>query len=201
METFKKIFLGVVGVIIGGFTIYLGYFGFFKGLNNDHNDYFVGLCTLFTGILAITGVCFTIFNSQRIKNKELLNELDQKSEWRKELMDIASKINISTKDIYRILASLRFIPKGEIEIYDIRINNIFTNDIEVYNFLKRHKDKDFYIISNYIYNDLIEILKNYYKDENKNRSFCEKQLTAKESQKVRLYTLFLLKHHWEYNLI
>ena len=99
-----------MGVIIGGFTIYLGYFGF-KGLNNDHNDYFVGLCTLFTGILAITGVCFTIFNSQRIKNKELLNDLDQKSEWRKELMNIASNTYMTTDDIYRVLASLRYTPK------------------------------------------------------------------------------------------
>ena len=57
-----------MGVIIGGFTIYLGYFGF-KGLNNDHNDYFVGLCTLFTGILAITGVCFTILIVKGLKIK------------------------------------------------------------------------------------------------------------------------------------
>ena len=55
-----------MGVIIGGFTIYLGYFGF-KGLNNDHNDYFVGLCTLFTGILAITGVC--LFLIVKVKKK------------------------------------------------------------------------------------------------------------------------------------
>lgn len=170
-------------------------------LKKEHvlNSVITGACTVISAVIAIIGVHFTINNSRKLKNQELLNELDQKSEWRKELMDIASKVNISTKDIYRILASLRFIPKDEIEIYDIRINNIFTNDIEIYNFLKRHKDKDFYIISNYIYNDLIEILNEYYKDENKNRSFFEKQLTAKESQKVRLYTLFLLKHHWEYN--
>ena len=47
---------------------------------NNNNDIFVGLCTLFTGILAIIGVCFTIFNSQSLKNKELLEEEKLKTE-------------------------------------------------------------------------------------------------------------------------
>lgn len=109
-------FVRIVAIIIIAFVIFLVIFSFYIGFNKGKNDVFVGLCTLFTGILAITGVCFTIFNSQRLKNKELLNELDQKSEWRKELMNIAAKPVMQLEDVYRILASLRFLPKSENEI-------------------------------------------------------------------------------------
>ena len=51
-----------------------------------------------------------------LKIKELLNELDQKSEWRKELMNIAAKPVMNLEDVYRVLASLRFLPKNRIEI-------------------------------------------------------------------------------------
>lgn len=192
METFKKIFLGVVGVIIGGFTIYLGYFGFFKGINNDHNDYFVGLCTLFTGILAITGVCFTIFNSQRIKNKELLNDLDQKSEWRKELMNIASNTYMTTDDIYRVLASLRYTPKIPTE--------------------NRTEKNDFDHMTRIIYDELYKMLKSKYnklinsniielQDKN-NETYIKKEifLDYEDIEVIRLYTKYLLKHHWEINI-
>lgn len=189
METFKKFFLGVVGVIIGGFTIYLGYVGFFKNLNNGRNDHFVGLCTLFTGILAITGVCFTIFNSQRLKNQELLNELDQKSEWRKELMNIAAKPVMQLEDVYRILASLRFLPKSKDEIEGKCI--------------KKSKQKEFDIISNFIYKKLNiilnKILQGSITEKTYTQNFLSIPLSIKDSEKIRLYTKFLLKHHWEYN--
>ena len=209
METFKKIFIRVVGAIIGGFTIYLGYVGFFEDLNNDENDHFVGLCTLFTGILAITGVCFTIFNSQRLKNKELLNELDQKSEWRKELMNIAAKPVMQLEDVYRILASLRFLPKDEDEIEGNKKKKI-----------KKSEQKEFDEISNYIYKQLIKKISDFYFNNNINinmtleKESSEKESSEKESsekeissysfnilnsEEIRQYVKFLLKHHWEYN--
>lgn len=197
METFKNFFLGVVGVIIGGFTIYLGYVGLFENLNNDQNDHFVGLCTLFTGILAITGVCFTIFNSERLKNKELLNELDQKSEWRKELMNIAAKPVMQLEDVYRILASLRFLPKSKDEVEGNKKKNI-----------KESEQKDFDEISNYIYKELIKKISDFYFNNNINKTL-EKEKSEKEiscynfnilnSEEIRQYVKFLLKHHWEYN--
>ena len=57
-----------------------------------------------------------LYESEKLKNKELLNELDQKSEWRKELMNVASKPILQIEDVYRILASLRFLPKSKDEI-------------------------------------------------------------------------------------
>lgn len=226
METFKKFFLGVVGVIIGGFTIYLGYFGFFKGINNDKNDYFVGLCTLLTGILAITGVCFTIYfnqkikdkelyEAQKLKNQELLNELDQKSEWRKELMNIAAKPVMQLEDVYRILASLRFLPKSENEIKgEESEQQKEQNERQSYEEGKKGEEdkgnrkvgsdqKEFDVISNYIYKKLNTMLNsslgNFSVDETLTDEALKRTFTIRKSEEIRLYTKFLLKHHWEYN--
>lgn len=153
---------------------------------DKRDDVFVGLCTLFTGILAIIGVCFTIFNSQRLKNKELLNELDQKSEWRKELMNIAANPVIRLEDVYRILASLRFLPKDEDEV-------------------KQSDQKDFDKISTYIYKKLIEKINDFYKDNNikldetLKEDFLKYRFNIRNSEEIRQYVKFLLKHHWEYN--
>ena len=72
-----------------------------KNLNNPSNkidyisgDIYTGTSTFLTGILATIGICFTLYfnqkikdkelyEAQKLKNQELLNELDQKSEWRK----------------------------------------------------------------------------------------------------------------------
>ncbi|OFQ08476.1 hypothetical protein HMPREF2953_07655 [Staphylococcus sp. HMSC072E01] len=187
-----KALFWAIAILISLGVIALLIIGFICNFDNEHNDKFVGLCTLFTGILAITGVCFTIFNSQRLKNKELLNDLDQKSEWRKELMNIAAKPVIRLEDVYRILASLRFLPKRKDEIEGNEKKNI-----------KESEQKDFDKISNYIYKELHEILdKHYgglYTDIVYSKKFLNRVLNIKDADIVRLYTKFLLKHHWEYN--
>ena len=197
---FSVLFSGVVGLILT-IIIHLMIIGLSDGYNQGNSYLFSGLCTLLSAILAILGVCFTIFNNQRLKNKELLNELDQKSEWRKELMNIAARPSISTKDVYRTLASLRFLPKKEIEIYDIKIKEKYKDkDKEkIEKFIGKNKDKDFDVISNYIYNRLIEILKKQYKNANIDEKLTNAYLSIRKSEEIRLYILFLLKHHWEYN--
>ena len=160
------------------------------GLSDDYNKnngyLFSGLCTLLGAILAILGVCFTIFNSQRLKNKELLNELDQKSEWRKELMNIAAKPVMNLEDVYRVLASLRFLPKNRIEI-------------------KNSNQEDFDEISNYIYTKLNDKINTFYIDNKINldksleRNFYDYRFNIRNSEEIRQYVKFLLKHHWEYN--
>ncbi|RIO48198.1 hypothetical protein BUZ55_10160 [Staphylococcus hominis] len=192
----------IVAVIIVAFVIFLVIFSFYIGFNENKNDVFVGLCTLFTGILAITGVCFTIYfnqkikdkelyEAQKLKNQELLNDLDQKSEWRKELMNIAAKPVMQLEDVFRILASLRFLPKSEDEV-------------------KQSEQKDFDEISNYIYEKLIEKISDFYFNNKINiNKTIEKETLEKEiscysfnildSEEIRQYVKFLLKHHWEYN--
>lgn len=188
MSKFLKFIEIVISIVLLIIIVKLMKFGFdAKTKWGNNNDIFVGLCTLFTGILAITGVCFTIFNSQRLKNKELLNELDQKSEWRKELMNIAAKPVMQLEDVYRVLASLRFLPKCEKKIEN----------------KKNKENRDFDMISNYIYNHLNIILNTYYSGLNDKKKidccFEKKKLKVIESEEIRQYVKFLLKHHWEYN--
>ena len=98
--------------------------------------------TIVSAWIAIRGVRRTINSNQELKNQELLNSLDQKSEWRKELMNIASKTFLTTDDIYRVLASLRYLPKRPIEM--------------------ERENKAFNTISNYIYFRLKELKSAYY---------------------------------------
>lgn len=140
--------------------------------------------TVIGAIIATIGVVITIINNQYLKNKELLNSLDQKSEWRKELMNIAAKPVMELEDIFRILASLRFLPKDEKEI-------------------EESDQPKFDEISNYIYKHLNEMLNDTLKEVETKNTLNDKgikiQMSIKESEEIRLYTKFLLKHHWEYN--
>lgn len=145
---------------------------------------FTGVFTVLGAIIAVFGVRETINSNQELKNKELLNDLDQKSEWRKELMNIAAKPVMELEDIFRILASLRFLPKDEKE-------------------LKESDQPKFDEISNYIYKHLNEMLNDTLEKVETKNTLNDKgikiQMSIKESEEIRLYTKFLLKHHWEYN--
>lgn len=154
-----------------------------------------GLCTIGGALIAVWGVSNTInsnqelknrelLKNQELKNQELLNSLDQKSEWRKELMNIASKPILRFEDVYRILASLRFVPKTKEEI-------------------EKSNHQQFDEISNYIYCRLLDIIVKRFKGLEINSILIEKNLNQtlklEEIEEVRQYTKFLLKHHWEYN--
>lgn len=205
-----KIIGWVVEIIIAVFVILLMIVGF---KNNNNDDVFVGLCTLYTGILAITGVCFTIYfnqknkdkelyEAQKLKNQELLNELDQKSEWRKELMNIAAKPVMQLEDVYRILASLRFLPKNKVEIEGEESEQQEEQSTEEQE-EQSENQKEFDVISNYIYKKLNTILNssldNFSVDETLTDEALKRPFSIRKSEEIRLYTKFLLKHHWEYN--
>ncbi|MCH4404046.1 hypothetical protein MKR36_08140 [Staphylococcus haemolyticus] len=175
--------LFVIGIILYNFDV-LG-------------NYIEGIFTLLGAYIAVRGVEKTInsnkelknrelLKNQELKNQELLNSLDQKSEWRKELMNIAAKPVIQLEDVYRILASLRFLPKDENEV-------------------KQSEQKDFDKISTYIYKKLIEKINDFYKDNNikldetLKEDFLKYRFNIRNSEEIRQYVKFLLKHHWEYN--
>ena len=153
-------------------------------------NYIEGLFALIAALIAVVGVSETIKSNQNLKNKELLNDLDQKSEWRKELMNVASKTFLTTDDIYRVLASLRFVPK-------VTSNN------------KKEKD-DFDHMTREIYDELNRLLRVKYgfKIKQKISSLKGSQkdeklyiyLKYEDCEIVRLYTKYLLKHHWEINI-
>ena len=203
---------------------------------------YTGICTFTTGVLAVLGVMHTISSNQdmkskelldaeKLKNKELLNELDQKSEWRKELMNIAAKPVMQLEDVYRILASLRFLPKskGEIEGEENEKQENEKQENEKQGNEKKENineqqeaqneeqsneegkkvqkggsnQKEFDVISNYIYKKLNTMLNSSLDNFSVNETLTDEALkrtfTLKKSEEIRLYTKFLLKHHWEYN--
>lgn len=180
-------------IILAGFALQLEVLG----------NYIEGLFALIAALIAVVGVSETIKSNQNLKNRELLNDLDQKSEWRKELMNVSSKTFMTTDDIYRVLASLRYLPKIKTD---------------------RKDDKnDFNHMTRVIYDELSSMLNNNYKDliektiskikqneESKNKESKNKEIKNEEikeiilsyehTQIIRLYTKYLLKHHWEINI-
>lgn len=159
--------------------------------SNDYTHEFISLIvkggfSLMSAFIAVWGVSNTIISNQELKNRELLNDLDQKSEWRKELMNIASQTFMTTDDLYRVLASLRFQPHND------------TVD----------KD-DFKSMTKKIYDELNDMLDKKYNSQIKqklSKSSCFKNkdqiiyIEYEDSEIIRLYTKYLLKHHWEINI-
>ncbi|MCG1077956.1 hypothetical protein K4Q04_08680 [Staphylococcus epidermidis] len=166
------------------YVVFILWVGEETTLSKYNSDIFKGGSTITAALMAAIGVILTIENNQNLKNKELLNELDQKSEWRKELLNIAAKPVMQLEDVYRILASLRFLPKSENEV-------------------KQSEQKDFDEISNFIYKQLNKILNKHHVGLDSNivysKKFLNRVLNIKDAEIIRLYTKFLLKHHWEYN--
>ncbi|MGD3155963.1 hypothetical protein ACMG5R_10805 [Staphylococcus warneri] len=175
----------VIVIIIAFVVILLAFFAYKMSVLGN---YIAGLFTLLAAIIAVFGVNRTIRSNQELKNKELLKDLDEKSEWRKELMNLASKTFMTTDDIYRVLASLRFKP---------------------------HEDKDikgsdnFKYMTKEIYENLNDMLDKKYNSKIKQKisgKSCFKSedytiyLEYKDSEIIRLYTKYLLKHHWETNI-
>ena len=154
------------------------------GLMRASNDYFTGFATILAAIIAVVGVYLTIKHNNEIKKKELLDNLDSKSEWRKNLYDVASKTYLDTDDVYRVLASLRYFPHKNKGLSDERYFREATQ-----------------IIFSDLYT-LIEEYKTKIEEKAKEKDVSEIKapiLTFEQSEMVRIYTKYLLKHHWEYN--
>lgn len=171
------VLISVVAQFLMSFVLHL------LNITDEKSDYYTGNATILTAIIAVVGVYFTIKHNNEIKRKELLDNLDSKSEWRKNLYDVASKTYIDTDDVYRVLASLRYFPHKSID----------PKNEEIY----------FHEATRIIYSDLYAIIEEYKKkiDGNlkKEDGLRIPILTFEQSEKVRLYTKYLLKHHWEYN--
>lgn len=156
------------------------------------------IATLVAGVI-------TLFNS----NKQIRDSLDSKSGWRKDIFNVASKTFITTDDVYLILAALRFLPHDK-----------WSSSFNLY-------PTDFKEMTSYMYDHLTKIVENpKYKliDLRDDDNNCQNEysfniqrgslkltnmilkesvdiepikLIHKDSEKVRLFAKYLLKHHWE----
>ncbi|WP_204205998.1 hypothetical protein [Mammaliicoccus sciuri] len=181
-----KIALIIVFIVLIVASIFIICWSVGKG-NNYSNDYFTGIATIVAALIAVIGVSNSIKSSDENKRKELLDNLDSKSEWRKQLYNVASKTFIDTDDVFRVLASLRYFPHEE-----------YKDD-------ESNDERYFIEATQTIYSDLYSIIETHKGEINDNikNSKCDDIkvpiLFFEESEKVRVYTKYLLKHHWEYN--
>lgn len=189
VKTTLKVVVGLFIFLLFGFLFWI-YFS--KDDVNSGNDYFTGSATIFASLIAVIGVYITVKSSEENKKKELLDNLDSKSEWRKQLYDVASKTFINTDDVFRVLASLRYFPHE-------KYNNKESKN-------KKCNDEQFFReATQTIYSKLYLIVETHKDEIDKNIKNRKCQnikapiLSFEESEKVRVYTKYLLKHHWEYN--
>lgn len=142
----------------------------------------IGMVSIILGpavTAALVSSIVTLFNNR----KGLQDSLDSKSGWRKELFKVASKTFLTTDDVYLVLAALRYNPH---KIWDER---------------KNREPKDFGEMTSYIHYKLGYILESY-KGEYLNLTLDQveshvKVLSKQDSNTVRLFVKYLLKHHWE----
>ncbi len=120
---------------------------------------------------AIITSLINYFNNKNL----LLNDLDNKSGWRANMYEIASKPNIRMTDIYILRTSVRVVKKNDLTTSTF---DYITNDIiDFCNFLEN---------------------KYYYRNPNYEQT---KLLSFEETQLFHLFSRYLLKHHWEENQI
>ncbi|MEB6120532.1 hypothetical protein MXM80_10710 [Mammaliicoccus sciuri] len=187
-----KIYLFWQGVILIVLSIKFLIFGydikhFLTGSDTLDAAILTGSATIFAATIAVVGVSFTIWASNKNKKKELLDNLDSKSEWRKQLYDVASKTFIDTDDVFRVLASLRYFPHKKDD------NNTCDGE-PTFQEATRTIYKHLYSIIETHKNEIDEIL-----NDEECIDIKVPILSFKESEIVRVYTKYLLKHHWEYN--
>lgn len=119
-----------------------------------------------------------------LANRLTLNDsMDSKSGWRKELMDIASKDEITLADIYRIRASVRYYPYQYCKInkFSFRWMSSLTINLCDRYFVETYRDK--HVAS--------------YKCSNSSNSQPNVTISPENDEIVRIICRYLLKYHWE----
>lgn len=125
-----------------------------------------------TILAAIIGAVVAIFVMIITNNVTKMNELDSKSDWRKKLLELASKDMMTLDDVYLLRATLRFSKhKPPYELYSFKY---FSNEITIF------------------CNDLVYLY-------SKKRVIGEPVYITNDIQReiIRIYSRYLLKNHWE----
>ncbi|MDK7902811.1 hypothetical protein [Staphylococcus epidermidis] len=143
----------------------------FKIINTDFYNILKTTTPIFIAFLVYL---YTTDNHKR----QLLNELDSKSEWRKKLFDIAGTQNIKKSHVFELRAALRFDEKNKNDSKDL----FDKMNIIIIKYCKQLTKED-----NYVY------LKNYdMTNTNNTLNLCEQET-------IRLFCRYLLADHWEKN--
>ena len=141
------------------------------------------LTPLSTLIIGIFTIAFTIKNLR----KSLLDNLDDKSEWRKKLLELAGKGEINKEDVHTLRSFVRF-KKHNDNTTNLSYFQQTTNNII---------DYCKYLSENY-YQTHASTCTNSYEDK-KDNSFEEyiTKPSVQEQEMVRIFARYLLADHWE----
>lgn len=124
---------------------------------------------IFSGIIgAIVGGSVSLIST----NVQKMNTLDSKSEWRKKLLELASKDMMTLDDVYLLRATLRF-NKHE-PPYELYSFKYFSNEITIFcdELVFKYSKRRNPAIPVYIIDDI-------------------------DREIIRIYARYLLKNHWE----
>lgn len=120
---------------------------------------------------ALIGGIFTYMTTRNT----LLDSLDSKSGWRKELFNVASKNEITLDDVFRIKAALR-------------LEKHSAQDMKAYSFK---------FMTNVIFNICLDLIKRYDFEDTDERN-KKKEIKKNDREIVRVCARYLLKYHWDY---
>ena len=141
----------------------------------------ISILVAIVGVFAtLGGVVLTFYLANRLA---LNDSMDSKSGWRKELMDIASKDEITLADIYRIRASVRYYPYPYSETNQLSfrwMSSLIINLCDEY-FVETYRDK--HVVS--------------YRYDNSSNSQPSVNVLSENDEIVRIICRYLLKVHWE----
>lgn len=127
---------------------------------------------------------FAFLYANKRHKMNMLDHLDDKSEWRKKLLELAGKHPIETSDIHKLRAFVRF-DKNEKsnkdDKYHIKDNEKLTPFQNITDAIICYRE--------YLYD--LDIL-NDTKDDKK-----ETNLSEKQAEMIRIFARYLLANHWE----
>lgn len=233
----KKMLIFIVIIFIVVILVFRENILFMAGPNV--NKTFFEICKIIAVPFTTIFVAYTITkkmtddNNLRSIDVSNKNRIDGASEWRKNIMDIASKNDIDINDVLRIRASLRFKPKEGVEIkQDFKKQHPDQTDIiekiDAINDRLNGLNSIFFVTWELSYLEelvsLISEVNNYsekreasIRKEIVNMEFhvmttliiryCDYlvgkfndsgELLVTDKQNIRIYSRYLLKHHWEF---
>ncbi|MDU9351545.1 hypothetical protein [Staphylococcus warneri] len=129
---------------------------------------------------------FAFLYANKRHKLNMLDHLDDKSEWRKKLLELAGKHPIETSDIHKLRAFVRF------------DKNDKSNKNDKYHIMDNEKLTPFQNITDaiigyreYLYDK--KILNNTKNDETE----IKPELSEKHAEMIRIFARYLLANHWE----
>lgn len=136
-----------------------------------------------TGLFTFSAACIAACIATKSIKKQLKDNLDSKSGWRRDLFKLSSKRHIFLKDIYILRSTLRFKPKSVLMVSELS-NGDYKVDLD--------RIKNFNGMTSFMIHFCELLVQKYRKKK------IEK-LSHIESEMVRIFARYLLKDHWERN--